>query len=265
MTKYTQKELEAMSPREFRGIVRAKEWTGLSSGACRGYAVTNLVVVPKEYAFDFVTLCVRNPRALPILEITDPGNPEPKMVAPGADLRTDIPRYRVFKNGVVVDEPTDILKYWTKDSVGFLMGCSRSLVWAFGASNIPFRMAGGYRSTIRLVPSGVFRGNMFVTCRLFKVYDAIRAIQVSARHPLGHGAPVHIGDEHAIGIKDLAKLDGPPIGDPVPMHPDEIALFWGCGVTPQLVAEESRIPLLITHMNGHMFVTDRVTEELSVL
>jgi len=266
MVNYSKDELITMSPRKFRSIVRRGEWRERSEGVCRGYVVANLVIVPKDYAFEFLLFCNRNPRPCPVIEVTEPGNPHPKLTAPEADLRTDLPKYRVFKDGQVIDEPIDITNYWRDDLVAFLLGCSHSFDWALQASNIHYRKLVSCITSIRCLPAGRFSGHMFVSCRLVKVYDAIRVVQISSRYLFAHGAPVHIGDPAAIGIKDQSILYRTKhLKKPIPAHePDEIAMFWGCGVTPQVVAVESKVPFMITHCGGHMFITDRLLEELTV-
>jgi uncharacterized protein YcsI (UPF0317 family) len=256
-------ELEEMSPRELRGLVRRGEWRGVNVYACRGYAMANLAIVPMDYAFEFLLFCQRNPYPCPVIEVTEPGNPEPRLMAPGADLRTDLPKYRVYQNGKLVDEPNDIMKYWRNDLVAFLIGCSNSFEWSLKAANVHFRLLGAYTSNIQCVPAGRFHGPVAVTCRLFKNgHDAVRAVQISSRLLKVHGPPLHIGDPARIGIKDLSQPDIFSFNLP-PQEPDEIAMFWGCGVTPQTVALESKIPFIITHAPGYMFMTDRLTEELS--
>ena len=267
MTTYTEVETRAMSPKDFRSLVRKGEYTDVTTEVCQGYAQTNLAIVPKELAFEFLLFCNRNPLSCPVLEVTEPGDPEPKQSARGADLRTDLPRYRVFKNGEVIDEPTDIIKYWRDDLVAFLIGCSRTFVWALRAANIPFRRYSAYRSNIPCVPAGRFHGPLVVTVRAFyNAHDAVRAVQICSRHRLMHGPPVHIGDPAEIGIKNLGQPDINlkwPVTEPP--KPGEIIMSWGCGATPQTVAMESKIPFMITHIVAHDFVTDHLAEELAIL
>jgi len=268
MANYSEKQLRAMSPKEFRSIVRKSEWTAVSSGACPGYAQANVVILPKEYAFEFLLFCNRNPQPCPILDVTEAGDPHPKLMAPEANLRTDVAKYRVYKDGEIVDEPTDIIKYWRNDLVGFLLGCSRSFAWALEAANIRYRHYSAYRSNVPCNPAGCFHGPMVVTIRAFyNSHDAVRAIQISSRHLLMHGPPVHIGDPVAIGIKDLSK-PAPLFSSATatePPKPGEVVMSWGCGVTPETVAMESEVSLMITHSPGHMFMPDKQVEELAIL
>lgn len=268
MTKYSEEQLLAMSPKEFRSIVRKGEWTGITMEVCQGYAQNNMVIVPKDYAFEFLLFCNRNPRPCPVLDVTEPGDPHPKLMAPEADLRTDVSMYRVFKEGELVDEPTDVIKYWRNDLVAFLLGCSCSFKWALRAAGISFRRYGAYLTTIPCIPAGRFHGSMVVTARAFlNTHDAVRAVQITSRHLLVHGPPIHIGDPTEIGIESLVKRDPFVPTRPVvePPKPGEIVMYWGCGVTPQTVAMESRIPFMITHSPTHMFVTDKLAEELAVM
>lgn len=257
------------NPKDMRNIIRKGEWTGRTTDTCHGYAQANLVILPKENAFEFLLFCIRNRRSCDPLEVTEPGVPEPKLMAPGADLRTDLPKYRVFKDGSMIDEPTDIINYWRDDLVCFLIGCSLAFVWALKAANISWRYYGAYRTTIPCTPAGSFHGPMVVTVRAFyNSHDAVRAVQISSRHCQGfHGPPVHIGDPADIGIQNLGRPDSfnpyrPVVELP---KPGEIVICWGCGVTPETVAMESKIPLMITHSPGHEFITDHLAEELAII
>jgi len=264
--KYSEKKLLEMSPREFRSLVRRGEWTEPNLTVCQGYAMANLAVVPQEYAFDFLLFCLRNSQPCGIIDVTEPGDPHPRFAAPEADLRTDLPRYRVFKDGECIDEPTDVVKYWRDDLVAFLIGCSGSFDWALQAANVKFRLIGAYESSIQCVPAGRFHGPMVISCRLVKNgHDAVRAVQISSRMRTTHGPPVHIGNPDYVGIRDLYHPDFYPFEPGAPQKPDEIAMFWGCGITPQTVAIESKVPFMITHKGGHMFYTDRLSEELAIL
>ena len=269
MTKYTEVELLAMTPREFRNMVRRGEWTGQTYGVCRGYAKTDLVIVPKEYAYDYIVFGHRNPRACSIVDMTEPGSPHPQRLAPDADLRTDLPRYMVYKDGQIVDEPTDIKKYWRDDLVAFLMGCSATMDWALEAANVQYRGNGVFSTNIPCIPAGPFHGNVVVSCRLFKTaHDAVRAVQISSRHFLMHGPPIHIGDPAAIGIKDMSQPDHiRPWGGLTPRKPleGEVAMFWPCSGTNRLVAVESKLPLMIVDNLRCMFMTDKLSEELAIL
>lgn len=264
------KNLDSLDPHQVRSLIKEGRWKEDTEMVCRGYVQANLVVVPQDIAFDFLTFCVRNPGPCPVLDVTDPGSPHPRQVAPQADLRSDLPKYRVFKNGEIVDEPTDIIRYWRDDLVAFVLGCSLSFEWTLRDADIAFRFPGAYATSIDCIPAGIFHGPLVATCRLFEsAGDAVRAIQISSRHILSHGAPLHIGDPAKIGIKDLCDPDmgrsSSIKGDIAPPAPNEIALFWGCGVTAQAAAIAARPSLMITQYPGCMLVTDKLSEELVVL
>jgi uncharacterized protein YcsI (UPF0317 family) len=244
---------------EVRRAARSGELTGPTPGLARGYVQANLVVVPREIAFDFLLFCQRNPKPCPLLDVTEPGSPEPSYVAHGADLRADLPCYRVYRHGELVDEPADLLSWWRDDLVSFLLGCSFTFEQSLIEAGVPVRhLEMGrnvpmYRTNIACRPAGVFRGPMVVSMRPMTPAQAATATRVCARFPQAHGAPVHVGDPTILDIRDLDK---PDFGDPVEVRPGETPVFWACGVTPQAVALAARLPLLITHKPGHMFVTD---------
>jgi uncharacterized protein YcsI (UPF0317 family) len=225
----------------------------------------NLVILPQSLAFEFLLFCQRNPKPCPLLEVTDPGSPEPRELAPGADLRTDLPRYRVYQRGELVGEPNDIRRSWRDDLVAFLLGCSFGFEDAMQRAGLPVRhIEEGrnvpmYRTTIATKPAGVFRGPTVVSMRPLTPQQAIRAVEITSRFSKAHGAPIHIGDPGAIGIRDVTK---PDFGDAVTIHPGEIPVFWACGVTPQAVLMEVRPELAITHSPGCMFVSDVRAEEV---
>jgi len=250
-----------------RFAIRTGAWTGPTAGLAPGYTQANLVILPQAHAFDFLRFCVRNPKPCPVLDVTDPGSPHPDPHwAQEADLRTDLPRYRVYREGELVAEPTDITDQWQPDLVAFLLGCSFTFERAMVAAGLPVRhLECGcnvpmFRTNRPCRPAGIFRGPLVVTMRPIPADQVARAVQVTARYPSVHGAPVHIGDPAALGIQDLSQ---PDYGDPVPIRPGEVPVFWACGVTPQAVAQAARIPWMITHAPGHMFITDRRDEELA--
>jgi uncharacterized protein YcsI (UPF0317 family) len=248
-----------VSPGHARAQMRRGEWTGVTVGAAPGYVQCNLVVLPQELASDFMLFCQRNPKPCPVLDVTDVGSPVPRRVAAQADLRTDLPRYRVYRHGELTEEVTDITHLWTGEMVGFLLGCSFSFDPALQAAGLPSRHAEEgknipmFRTNLACVAAGRFHGPMVVSMRPMLPAQAVRAVEITSRFPNTHGAPVHLGDPAAIGIADLARPDW---GDPVTVHPGEMPVFWACGVTPQAVALESRPELMITHAPGHMFITD---------
>ena len=266
MSEYSAEELEKMNPGDFRSIVRTGEWTGTNRDVCRGYAFAGLVALPREYASDFLLFCQRNPRPCPVLDVTEPGNPHPMIMAPDADLRTDLPQYLVFKDGEVIAEPTNATDYWRDDMVAFLLGCRLGLDAALIKANVQSRYIGMFNTGIRLVPAGPFHGNMAVSCLAFpNSYHAVRAIQISSRLLASHGPPVHIGNPTLIGIKDISKPDFPLPVTIRPPEPHEITLFWGCAVTPQNVALESKTPYMIVQYQGRLFPTDKLIDEMAVM
>jgi uncharacterized protein YcsI (UPF0317 family) len=253
-------ELAGASAARLRGLIRAGAWSGPTAGLARGYVQANLVVLPAAEAPDFAEFCRLNPRPCPLLEQTAPGDAEPRAAAPGADLRTDVPRYRVFRGGQAErDEPRDIGHLWRDDLVAFLLGCSFTFENALLAAGLEVRhIALGrnvpmYRTSQPCRPAGPFDGNMVVSMRPFRPESIEQVIAITGRYPTMHGAPVHVGDPAALGILDLAR---PDFGEAVTIHPGELPVFWACGVTPQGAIREARCQLAITHSPGHMFVTD---------
>ncbi|MGX4669982.1 putative hydro-lyase [Cerasibacillus sp. JNUCC 74] len=257
-----------LSGSEVRMLIREKQISGSTAGMARGFAQANLVVLKKEYAFDFLLFCQRNPKPCPILHVTDIGSYEPKQIAENADIRLDIPKYRIYKNGSFLEEVTDITAYWEEDMVAFLLGCS----FTFEASllndgisirhieencNVPM-----YKTNIPCEEAGIFSGPMVVSMRPMTNNDAIRAVQITSRYPAVHGAPVHFGDPSEIGIQDLST---PDFGDAVTIKEGEIPVFWACGVTPQAVAMQSKPSVMITHAPECMFISDIRDETLSVI
>lgn len=251
-----------------RMAIRQGKWSKPTTGLAPGFTQANLVILPKRYAYDFLLFCVRNPKPCPLLEVTDTGSPVPRQTAPEADLRTDLPKYRIYRKGVLEDEVTDISGYWSDDFVSFLLGCSFTFEKALLQSGIPIRHidegcnVSMYRTHIPCHPAGMFKGPMVVSMRPMKSRDVIRAVQITSRFPSVHGAPVHIGHPEEIGIRDLTQ---PDFGDPVTVYEGEVPVFWACGVTPQAVAMASKPDLMITHAPGHMFMTDIREEEHAVL
>jgi uncharacterized protein YcsI (UPF0317 family) len=250
---------EHARPDALRAAIRRGTWTGPTAGLAPGCAQANLVVLPAAVALDFLRFCVHNPQPCPVLEVTDPGSPEPVHTAPGADLRTDLPRYRVYRDGELAGEPGDVLEHWRDDLVAFLLGCSFTFERALLAEGLPVRHLEQrvnvpmYRTSLACRPSGRFSGPLVVSMRPMRPDQAIRATQVTARFVRAHGAPVHVGDPAAIGV---FNIDNPDYGDAVEIREGEVPVFWACGVTPQAVATQSRPELMITHAPGHMFVTD---------
>jgi uncharacterized protein YcsI (UPF0317 family) len=245
-------------PQALRLDARAGRFTAPTAGCAPGFLQANLMIVPQAQAFDFLLFCQRNPKPCPLIEVLEPGAREPRC-AHGADLATDIPGYRIYREGELAGEAGSVAHLWQPDFVSFLIGCSFSFEAAVAESGIKLRHieqgrnVAMYRTSIPCVGAGPFQGEMVVSMRPIKSRDVARVVEISGRFDVAHGVPVHIGNPGAIGIADLAK---PDYGDAVAIEDDEVPMFWACGVTPQWVAQKSRLPLCITHAPGKMFVTD---------
>ena len=254
-------------PAEARRIIRAGGYAGHTAGVAAKYVQGNLCILPKDLALEFAAFCQRNPKPCPIIGMGAPGDPTLPELG-DIDIRTDVPRYRVFKDGALVDEPLEISQYWRADLVSFVLGCSFSFELPILEAGIRLRhieentTVPMYRTTIDCVPAGRFRGKMVVSMRSFTPADAIRVIQITSRFPAVHGAPVHIALPEAIGVSDLMR---PDFGDPPAMGAGEVPLFWGCGVTPQVAIEAARPPLCITHKPGSMLITNKRNSALAAI
>ncbi len=253
-------------PKLFRQKVRSGEWATSTPDVCKDYVQANLVILPQTYAFDFTLLCLRNPKPCPILEIMEAGQYRTRYLSREADIRTDLPKYKVYKDGELVEERTDIIDYWQDDLVTFLIGCSYTFEEALVRAGVPLAnyLAGKdvsvYITNIDLEPAGMFKGPLVVSMRAIHSSLVSRAVAVTSRFPNTHGTPVHIGPGQEIGIKDIHKVD---FGDPPIIKEGEVEVYWGCGVTPQMVALASKAPFMITHKPGHMFVSDMRIEEIA--
>ena len=253
---------------QIRQHIRQGIFTQPTAGAAPGFVQANLVVLPKSLAADFLLFCQRNPKPCPLLSVSDPGRTSFPGYGEDLDIRTDVPRYRVWRNGELHDEVTNVSSYWREDLVSFAIGCSFSFEEALVAegldvrhiscsSNVPM-----YRTNIATQSAGPFHGPLVVSMRPFKPADAIRAIQLTSKFPSVHGAPVHLGDVSLIGIDDLNK---PDYGEPVEVRAGEISVFWACGVTPQAVLMASKPEFCITHSPGYMLVTDKLNAQLAII
>jgi uncharacterized protein YcsI (UPF0317 family) len=253
-------------PRDLRAEIRAGRFTGVTSGVAPGFVQANLVALPREYASDFLLFCEANPRPCPVLEVTEAGGVEPRHLAPGADLRTDVPRYRVYMNGELTEEVTDTTAHWRDDLVAFLLGCSFTFEWALRQAGIPVRHIDAgtnvpmWRTSMECRPAGAFHGPLVVSMRPIPEGMVDRTAEITARFPTAHGAPIHVGDPAAIGITDI---ETPDWGDPPVFAPGDVPVFWACGVTPQAVALASRPAYMITHSPGHMFLSDVPNADLA--
>jgi uncharacterized protein YcsI (UPF0317 family) len=253
-------------PAEVRSAMRAQQWTQHTVGLAARHVQANIVILPKPWADDFLRYCQRNPRPCPLLAVSEPGDPALPSLGAGIDIRTDLARYRVWRDGVLVDEPADVLGPWRDDLVTFAIGCSFSFEQALRDEGIVLRHVeqsrnvAMFRTNIATAAAGPFAGPMVVSMRPLSPADAIRAVQITSRFPSVHGAPVHLGDPAQIGIADLSR---PDYGDAVDIKPNELPVFWACGVTPQAALANARPPLAITHAPGCMLVTDLLNQHLA--
>lgn len=255
-------------PKDMRALIRSGEWTHPTSGLCLPHVQANMIVLPKDWAYDFLVFAQRNPKPCPILDITEVGKGEAKLIAPNSDVRTDIPRYRIWENGELTAEPTDAAEYWRDDLVAILLGCSFSFEGAMIEAGIPVRhMDMGcnvpmYITNIECAPAGRLSGPMVVSMRPVKHRQVPKAVMATGRFPAVHGAPIHVGDPSVIGIKNIGK---PDFGDSVEIRDGEVPVFWACGVTPQAAVMKSKPPFAITHAPGYMFIGDPRDADYAVL
>ncbi len=242
-----------------RQAIREGAWARHTAGLARGKLQCNLAILPAEYALDFLTFCQRNPKPCPVVGISNKGDPMMPTLGHDIDIRTDVPRYRVFRDGVLVSEQTDIRNEWRDDLVSVALGCSFTFENALVEAGIPVRhierdtTVPMYSSNIRLTPAGPFSGTMVITMRPIPRNRVEDAILISGQFPQAHGAPVAIGDPADVGISDIQKPDW---GEPVPIQDDEVPVYWACGVTPQNVLRAANLPLCITHTPGCMLIAD---------
>ena len=248
-----------------RAPIRRGEWSTHTSGLADDLVQGNLVVLPQAFAADFLRYCELNPRPCPLLAVARPGDPALPTLGRDIDIRTDLPRYRVWRHGELVAEPADVRDLWRADLVAFVVGCSFSFEWALRAEGVPLRHVelgrnvAMYRTNVATVAAGPFSGPMVMSMRPLRAADAIRAVEITSRYPAAHGAPLHLGDPSLIGIADLAR---PDYGDAVELRPGELPVFWACGVTPQAALAAARPDFCITHAPGAMLVTDLRNEQL---
>ena len=257
---------ESSSAQSVRRAARSGALSTHTSGLAGAHAQGNLVVLPQAHAGDFLRFCQANPKPCPLLGVSEVGDPGLPALGADLDIRTDLPRYRVWRDGELTDEPTDVRDIWRDDMVSFVIGCSFTFEHALLAEGIALRHVtqgrnvAMFRTSIATTPAGPFHGPMVVTMRPLRAADAIRAVQISSRFPAVHGAPVHIGDPALIGIRSLAD---PDYGDAVEVMPDELPVFWACGVTPQAALAAAKLPFAITHAPGAMLVTDLLHHRLA--
>ena len=258
---------KTLSPEKLRAACRDGTFGGPTSGFAPGSVQANLVILPSAYAQEFEEFCRRNPQPCPVLEVLRAGDFELNKIAPKADIRTDLPRYRVFRDGHTQYEVTNILDLWNEDLVTFLLGCSFVAEDALLKAGLllPHISETGfvpmYRTTVPCKSAGRFEGTMVVSMRPFELEEAERAADITKNYPMAHGAPIHIGDPAILGIEDLHN---PDFGEPVTMTLGQVPVFWACGVTPQIAIANARPPLAITHAPGHMFIADITSESTRI-
>ncbi|WP_333607280.1 putative hydro-lyase [Arsukibacterium sp.] len=260
--------MQHLSPLQIRQQCRSGSFSGNTSGLAPGFVQANMAILPKAYAADFLQFCHFNPKPCPLLGMaTAPGAFDMPALAAELDIRTDLPKYRIFQQGQLSAEVSDVRSYWRDDLVTFLIGCSFSFEEALLADGLEIRNITEqvnvpmYRTNLSCTPAGVFHGGMVVSMRPMTPANAIRAIQICSRFPQVHGAPVHFGNPEAIGISDISR---PDFGDAVSIKPGEVPVFWACGVTPQVAIANAKLDFCITHSPGHMLLTDLKNSQLSV-
>lgn len=254
-------------PREVRRMIRSGAHVGHTGALAPGYVQANLAILPKDYADEFAQFCQRNPKPCPLLAMSEPGEVGLPDLCEDLDIRTDVPSYRVFRDGERVGDVGDIRDLWQDDFVIFAMGCSYSFEEPMVDAGLYLRhwddasTVSMYLTNIDCAPSGRFSGKMVVSMRPFTPADVVKAVQITSRYPRVHGAPIHIGKPEMIGVEDVNKAwqgDDPMIGD------DQLPVFWACGVTPQSVVQQAKPPICITHTPAHMLVTDVRNASLAV-
>jgi uncharacterized protein YcsI (UPF0317 family) len=258
-----------MTPQAFRALVRQRQWqpdSSLTQYYCMGYAQHSMAIVPQDYALEFLVFCLRNPRACYVADVCEPGSPHPPVIAPDADVRTDCHRYRVFKDGVLVDEPNDILSYWKNNMVAFMLNCSMGFEGVLRQKHVNFVTNGTHISNIPCRPSGRFKcDGMIVSTRVFATSnDAVRAVQITSELPVSHGYPLDIGDGTKIGIDITNPMWNPSHPAPaVVPKAGEVCMSWGCAVTPEIAIKAAKPPIAIVHYPGMVFVGNARTEEFN--
>ncbi|WP_272029876.1 putative hydro-lyase [Oceanobacillus kimchii] len=252
-----------MHPKQQRESFRSNQYTGTTSGMCDNFLQANMIILPKEYAFEFLLFCQRNPKSCPIVDVLEEGVTTPKIA--DADVRTDLPKYRIYRNGQLDKEVTDINEEWQADFVTFLIGCSFTFEKALLENGIRLlhqeqdRVVPMYKTNIPCEKAGRFEGNIVVSMRALKTEEIDKAVKITERFETSHGAPVHIGNPEEIGITDI---DNPDYGESISFDEEErTPVFWACGVTPQNVGLNVKPPIMIAHAPGHMLITDQLEEQ----
>ncbi|KAI9729367.1 MAG: hypothetical protein M1834_006891 [Cirrosporium novae-zelandiae] len=256
-----------------------------TAGWAPGYIQANLLVLPSKAAKDFSDLCARNPVPCPLLAYTPIGNSKvviassnnaglggkKKIFTQDFDIRTDIPKYNVYRDGRLVDTKTDILSEWTEDHVAFLIGCSFSFEDALSKAGLTPRHwedscnVTMFNTTRRLNPAGIFTEGTYVVSMRPYLPEQIEEVRNITRSFMGmHGEPIAWGWKacEELGIKDV---QAPDFGQPVKFKEGEVPVFWGCGVTPQQVVMDAKSKIkgnVMAHAPGHMMVLDLKESDL---
>lgn len=255
----THADLRNASVPEIRQAIRQGLYTRHTAGLADGRLQANVVILPEDMALDFMRFCQRNPKPCPLVGVSDTGDPMMRTLGADIDIRTDVPRYNIYRDGVLAEQLTDIRELWHDDMVAFALGCSFTFERALAAAGISVRnveldtTVSMYRTMVETEPAGPFGGGMVVSMRPIDREDVENAIEISGNYPLAHGRPIHAGDPAAIGIADIAR---PEWGDPTPIESTDVTVFWACGVTPQNAIMRAKPPLSITHAPGSMLITD---------
>jgi uncharacterized protein YcsI (UPF0317 family) len=255
----TFRELQTSDLATVRAAIRSGAYRGHTAGLGAGHLQANVVILPEAQALDFMRFCQRNPKPCPLVGVSDTGDAMMRTLGRDIDIRSDVPAYNIYRDGQLADTVHDIVAFWTDDMVAFALGCSFTFEHALIRAGIPLWHVENdttvpmYRSNIACVPAGAFRSPTVVSMRAIDAARVAEATEISRRFPLAHGAPVHAGDPAAIGIADITRPDW---GDPAPVGPGQVPVFWACGVTPQAAIVAAAPPLCITHRPGHMLITD---------
>ena len=242
-----------------REAIRRGTYQSHTAGLAAGLLQANVVILPERHALDFMRFCQRNPKPCPLVGVSETGDPIMRTLGVDIDIRTDIPAYNVYRDGILSESVTDISTFWQDDHVAFALGCSFTFENALMDAGIPIwhiqnnKTVPMYRSSIMTEAAGIFGGEMVVTMRAVEAERVDDVIQICRQYPLAHGAPVHVGNPEDIGISDLQQPDW---GDPAPPVERAMPVFWACGVTPQQALMRACLPLAITHKPGHMLITD---------
>lgn len=253
------RDLQNSDLKYIRQCIREGKYRSHTAGLAQGRLQANLAIMQEEYALDFMRFCQRNPKPCPLVGVSDTGNPSMFTLGSDIDIRTDVPAYNVYINGALTDVYHDIVERWSPDFVAFALGCSFTFEHALQAAKIPVwhidhnKTVPMFRTNIETVAAGPFSGPMVVSMRAIGDDRIEEVVQICKRFPLAHGSPVHWGDPSEIGINDVHFPDW---GDACPVDKGQTAVFWACGVTPQVAIEQAKLPLFITHKPGHMLITD---------